>query len=181
MLGIEAELLPTDADESFDEGLSPGEIVMHISRSKAEKAAEIVQPPPTTLIIAADTMVVYNDLVIGKPNDEADALNTLNMLSGNTHEVYSGLTFVFDNKIVSDYGVTRVKFRDLCREEIQAYINSGEPFTKAGSYGAESAAASFVENIEGDFFNIVGLPVNKFAQMLKNIFGKTVFDIKKYN
>ena len=177
-LGIKAELLPTDVDETFDESLRPEEIVMDISRRKAEKAAEIVQSPPNTLIIAADTMVVYNNIVIGKPTDEADAFNTLSMLSGNTHEVYSGLTLVLNNKTFSDYGVTRVNFREISQEEIKAYIDLGEPFTKAGSYGAESAAAAFIESIEGDFFNIVGLPVNKFAYMLKNIFGKTVFDIK---
>jgi septum formation protein len=179
-LGINAELLPTDVDETFDGSLSPEEIVMNISQRKAKKAEEIIQPPPTTLIIAADTMVVYNNLVIGKPKDEADAFDTLTMLSGNEHEVYSGVTLILNNKIACDYGVTRVKFRDITQEEIKAYIKLGEPFTKAGSYGAESAAATFIQSIEGDFFNIVGLPVNKLAEMLKNIFNTTVFDIKKY-
>ena len=177
MLGIEAALLPTDTDESFEDKLSPEEIVTDISRRKAEKAIEIVQSPPTTLIIAADTMVVYNNLIIGKPIDEADAFNTLSMLSGKSHEVYSGLTLALNNQIASGYGVTRVKFRNISEEEIKAYINLGEPFTKAGSYGAESAAAAFIESIEGDFYNIVGLPVNKLVEMLKNIFNITVFDI----
>lgn len=177
MLGINAELLPTDVDESFDENLSPEKIVMDISRRKAEKAVEIVQVPPTTLIIAADTMVVYNNLVIGKPKDEDDAFNTLSMLSGTSHEVYSGLTLAFNNNIVSDYGVTRVNFKDISEKEIRAYINLGEPFTKAGSYGIESTAAAFIESMEGDFFNVVGLPVSKLVDMLKNIFNKTVFDI----
>lgn len=176
-LGINAELLPTDADETIEENLSPAETVMLLSGRKAIKAEEIAMPLPGTLIIAADTMVAINGLILGKPSDEADAFNTLSMLSGNTHEVYSGITLILNGCTVCDYGVTRVKFKRISTEEIDAYIKLGEPFTKAGSYGAESAAASFIESIEGDFYNIVGLPVGKLADMLKFFFSKTVFDI----
>jgi len=121
--------------------------------------------------------VVYNGKIIGKPSDEQDAVNTLLMLSGNFHEVYSGITVVYDNKIICDYDVTKVKFRDIDIKEIEQYMKTGDPLTKAGSYGAEGIGSTFIEYTEGDFFNIAGLPVFKFANILKNDFNMTVFDL----
>jgi len=129
------------------------------------------------MIITADTIVAYNGQIIGKPSDEQDAIDTLLMLSGNFHEVYSGITVVYDNKTVCDYDITRVKFRDIDKKEIEQYVKTGDPLTKAGSYGAEGIGSAFMEHIEGDFFNIAGLPVFKFVNILKNDFGMTVFDL----
>jgi len=151
---------------------------MGLAQRKARKAAGEINDPET-FIIAADTIVVYNGQIIGKPSDADDAVKTLLMLSGNYHEVYSGITVVYDGKTVCDYDVTKVKFRDIDVKEIEEYVKTGDPLTKAGSYGAEGAGAAFMEHIEGDFFNIAGLPVFKFANILKNDFDLTVFDLIK--
>ena len=177
-LGIKPEIYVTDADETLYDGINyaPEEIVTGLSQRKARKAAGEINDPET-FIIAADTIVAYNGQIIGKPSDADDAVKTLSMLSGNFHEVYSGITISFNNKTVCDYDVTKVKFRDIDKKEIEEYVKTGDPLTKAGSYGAEGAGAAFMEHIEGDFFNIAGLPVFKFANILKNDFGMTVFDL----
>ena len=155
---------------------TPEEIVTGLSQRKARKAAHEINDP-SAMIITADTIVVYDGKIIGKPTDERDATATLSMLSGNYHKVYSGITVVFDNKIICDCDVTKVKFRDLSKTEIEQYVKTGDPLTKAGSYGAEGIGSAFMEHIEGDFFNIAGLPVFKFANILKNDFGMTIFDL----
>ena len=121
--------------------------------------------------------MAYNGQILGKPSNERDAIDTLSMLSGNFHEVYSGITVVFDGKTVCDWDMTKVKFRDIGKKEIEQYVKTGAPLTKAGSYGAEGIGSAFMEQIEGDFFNIAGLPMFKFANILKNDFGITVFDL----
>ena len=177
-LGINAEIYITDADETLYDHINftPAEIVAGLAQRKARKAAGEINDP-SAFIIAADTIVVYGGQIIGKPSSASDAADTLSMLSGNFHEVYSGITIVFDNKTVCDYDVTKVKFRDISKKEIEEYVKTGDPLTKAGSYGAEGAGAAFMEQIEGDFFNIAGLPVFKFANILKNDFDMTVFDL----
>ena len=99
------------------------------------------------------------------------------MLSGNFHEVHSGITVVFADKTVCGCDVTKVKFRDIGMTEIEKYVRTGDPLTKAGSYGAEGIGSAFIEHIQGDFFNVAGLPVFTFANILKNDFGMTVFDL----
>jgi len=175
-LGIEAEVYITDADETLSGDFPPEEIVTELSRRKARAAAGVVGDP-STLIVAADTIVEFGGRIIGKPSDAADAAGTLLLLSGNTHRVYSGITVAFGGEMASDYDVTEVKFRDLGEREIAQYVKTGDPLSKAGSYGAEGPGSSFVERIEGDFFNVAGLPVPKFAYILKNSFGLTVFDL----
>ena len=177
-LGIDAEIYITDADETLydNRNFSPEEIVTGLSQRKARIACHEINDP-SCFIITADTVVVYDGKIIGKPEDESDAIDTLSMLSGNFHEVYSGITVVFANKTVCDYDVTKVKFRDISRSEIEQYVQTGDPMTKAGSYGAEGIGSAFMEHIEGDFFNIAGLPVFKFANILQNSFGMTVFDL----
>ena len=175
-LGIEAEIYITDADETLSGDVPPEKIVTELSRRKARAAAGVMGDP-STLIIAADTIVECGGRIIGKPSSEADAAETLSLLSGNLHRVYSGITVVFGGVAESDYDVTEVKFRDLGEREIAQYVKTGDPLTKAGSYGAEGPGSAFVERIEGDFFNVAGLPVPKFADILKNRFGLTVFDL----
>ena len=178
-LGIAAEIYVTDADETLygDIDFSPGEIVTGLSQRKARKAFDEIDDT-SVMIIAADTVVAHNGRILGKPSNKKDAAETLLALSGNFHEVYSGITVVFDNKIICDYDVTKVKFRDIDKKEIEEYVKTGDPLTKAGSYGAEGIGSAFIEYIEGDFFNIAGLPVFKFANILKSGFGMTVFDLR---
>jgi len=177
-LGIKAEIYITHTDETLYGNIkfTPEEIVAGLSQRKARRAAKDINDP-SALIIAADTIVCYNNQILGKPSDANDAVNTLLMLSGNIHKVYSGITVVFDNKTVCDYDVTKVKFRDIDKNEIENYVRTGDPLSKAGSYGAEGIGATFLEYIEGDFFNVAGLPVCKFANILKNDFKMTIFDL----
>jgi len=176
--GIKAEIYVTNADESLDGGddLAPGMIVSELAHRKAIKAISDINDD-SALIITADTIVAHNGKILGKPEDENDAIKTLAALSGDYHEVYSGICVAYKNKIIRDHDVTKVKFRDIAKKEIEAYVKSGDPLTKAGSYGAEGIGAAFIENIEGDFFNIAGLPVFKLVEILKNGFDLTIFDL----
>jgi len=180
-LGIKAEIFVTGADETLYGDYSPENMVTELSERKAKKALEDLKDAES-LIITADTVVVYNGRILGKPSGEDDAFKTLSMMSGNSHEVYSGITLAVKSlnnqvKVLADYDVTKVKFREISPYEIDLYIKTGDPLSKAGSYGAEGIGATFIERIEGDFFNIVGLPLNKFAGMLKTGWGLTIFDL----
>ena len=177
-LGINAEIYVTDVDESLYNGVNftPAEIVEGLSQRKARKAALDINDPDV-FIIAADTVVAFNGRILGKPSGKKDAVDTLMTLSGNLHEVYSGITVVYDGKIITDRDVTQVKFRTLGLTETELYVKTGDPLTKAGSYGAEGVGSSFIEYIKGDFFNVAGLPVSKFANILINDFNMTVFDL----
>jgi len=175
-LGINAEICATDADETLTGDYTPEQAVTELSQRKAERAAEMINDP-SSLIITADTLVVYKNRIIGKPADEADAFGTLSMLSGTVHEVYSGITVSLKSKIMCGYDVTKVKFREISGEEINLYIKAENTQTKAGSYSAQGIGSAFIKRIEGDFFNVVGLPVCKFADMLKTGWGLTVFDL----
>ena len=167
MLGLDFEILVSNAEESKGElPDSPGEQVMELA---ARKAGEIASLHPDALVIAADTIVVAEKQILGKPGDEEDARRMLSFLSGRWHEVYTGVALVkaAEKKRLVDYERTRVKFRPLSREEIDRYIRSGEPMDKAGAYGIQGLGAVLVERIEGCYFNVVGLPLTKLTLMLK--------------
>jgi len=168
----------TNADESLCGGKNrtPAEIVTELARRKARAAAAKIADA-SALIIAADTIVAHKGRILGKPSGTDDAVNMLSSLSGDTHEVYSGVAVVFGGKTVCGFDVTKVKFRDMDIKEITAYAATGDPLTKAGSYGAEGIGAAFIERIEGDFFNVAGLPVCKLANILKDGFKMSVFDL----
>ncbi|GHV13107.1 septum formation protein Maf [Clostridia bacterium] len=175
-LGISVKVYPTNTDESVSLNLPPDEIVLMLSKRKADTAAEVFGDDKN-LIIAADTVVYYDGLILGKPSGGEDAYNMLSMLSGNYHEVYTGLTVALAGKNVSVCDRTRVKFREIDQSDIEAYIATGEPLSKAGSYGAQGIGAAFIESVEGDYFNVVGLPVGKLAGVLREEFGLSVFDL----
>jgi septum formation protein len=172
--GISPEVIKTGADENISG--SPDYIVKELAGRKAAKALEIIGESPG-LLIAADTVVAFGDKILGKPEDERDAFKMLSMLSGKNHEVYSGLALVFNGRMLCDFDVTRVKFKELSEREINLYIKTGDPMTRAGSYGAEGLGAAFVEKIDGDFMNVAGLPVYKFVKMLETGFGLSIFDL----
>ncbi|NLZ44618.1 MAG: septum formation protein Maf, partial [Clostridia bacterium] len=150
-------------------------------RVAAEKAGEIAALHPNALVIAADTIVVAENRIMGKPRDKGDAREMLSFLSGRWHEVYTGIALVraAEGKSLLDYERTRVKFHSLSREEIDRYIRSGEPMDKAGAYGIQGLGAVLVERIEGCYFNVVGLPLAKLALMLKK-FGLEVLEVSSY-
>ena len=132
-----------------------------------------------TLVIACDTVVVYEGMVIGKPLDEAHAILTLGILSDSRHSVYSGLAVYYKGRIVTRAARTDVKFRELSEREIMAYVESGEPMGKAGSYAIQMKGASFVERIEGEFNNVVGLPLVTLLSLLREEFGVAPDDFMK--
>ena len=152
-----------DIDESMDPEKLPSDEVSRVSRLKAQAiscAAEDV-------VIAADTIVVCDGQILGKPKDEADALRMLKLLSGRAHQVMTGLTVLQGEKCISTTEITDVFFRQLSDEEIEGYIATGHPMDKAGAYGIQGGAALFVEKLMGDYFNVVGLPVCKLGVILK--------------
>lgn len=162
-----------DAEETYPDGLSPEEIVSHISRIKSEAAAPLVAPGD--ILITADTMVFLDHQRLGKPHDEADALRMLTALSGRRHTVCTGVTVRQGDKAESFTVSTAVYFRPCTQDELRAYIATGEPMDKAGAYGVQGRGALFVERIEGDFFNVMGLPVEQLGECLSRRFGVSLF------
>ena len=152
-----------DIDETMDPGKAPYDEVARVSRLKAQA----VPHETGDIVIAADTIVVCDDQVLGKPRDEQDAFRMLRLLSGRKHQVMTGLTVLQGGKSVSCTEVTGVCFRDLQDKEIDDYIATGEPMDKAGSYGIQGGAAIFVERLEGDYYNVMGLPVCRLNLILK--------------
>ncbi len=163
-MGIEDfEIITSDADESVDESLPPAEQVE--SRRKADAVAAEVSPDD--LIIAADTVVAMDGVVLGKPSDEEDAFRMLSALSGVRHHVFTGVTVRMGDRVLTRHEVTSVDFRTLEAEEVEQYIATGECMDKAGSYGIQGYGCLLVEGIVGDYYNVMGLPVALLSQMLK--------------
>lgn len=158
-------IIPARGEEKPPVGVTPGELVMALAAAKAREVAAGRSAEDT--VVGADTIVCIEGLILGKPHDQEDAARMLRLLSGNTHEVYTGVCLIKDGKESCRYDVTRVHFRPLSEGEISAYIKTGEPMDKAGAYGAQGKAALFVQGIEGDFFNVMGLPLCMLGEMLK--------------
>lgn len=167
------EILVPEADEDFDPALPPEEIVASICRKKAE-AARALADAPDAVIITADTMVFLGGLRLGKPRDQVEAFTMLSVLSGQTHQVCTGVTVSRGEQMETKTETTAVSFRPLTQDEIWGYIRSGEPFDKAGGYGVQGKAALFVRKIEGDYFNVMGLPLFLLGGMLAD-FGVNLF------
>lgn len=156
-------------EESYPEGLSPSGIVCHLSAIKSQA----IESGETDLVITADTMVFLDDERLGKPADEADALRMLTALQGRRHTVCTGVTVRRGEKMLTEAEETAVLFRSATQEELLSYIRSGEPMDKAGAYGIQGLGALLVEGIEGDFFNVMGLPLLRLSRMLAQ-FGVTL-------
>lgn len=168
MLGLKNfKIIPAVAEEHFDSKMSPNEIVCSLSFDKAAEVAVLCTDEE--IIIAADTIVAMDGEVLGKPADEKEAFSMLSHLSGREHTVYTGVTVRRGNTVLTEFERTEVRFRKLTEREITAYIATGEPMDKAGAYGAQGIGALFVEHIDGDFFNVMGLPICRLSQMLKEM------------
>lgn len=153
------------ADETYPAGLTARETVAHIARNKAEAAKALTKPED--IVITADTMVFLGDERLGKPHDEADALRMLKELSGNRHTVCTGVTVRQGDRLNCFTVSTDVYFRAADEAELRAYIATGEPMDKAGAYGIQGLGSLLVERIDGDFFNVMGLPVMPLSRVLK--------------
>ncbi len=182
-IGLEFEICPAKGEEIITKSI-PEEVVMELSKQKAEEVAAMVSSyaiehkdittPSDILVIGADTVVAYDGKILGKPVDEADAKAMLSMLSGNTHSVFTGVTLVLIDKSgrageLVFYEKTDVKMHKMSEQEIDRYISTGEPMDKAGSYGIQGKCAIYIEKIDGDYNNVVGLPITRIYQELKKI------------
>ena len=154
-----------EVEESFPENLTPQEVVEYISREKAEAAAALCSEDE--IVITADTMVFLDHQRLGKPQDEADALRMLTALQGRHHTVCTGVTVRRGAEVITESETTHVYFRPATQAALRAYIATGEPMDKAGSYGVQGKGALLVEKLDGDFFNVMGLPVLRLSRMLK--------------
>lgn len=158
------KIISPDVDEHVEGNPSPAELVEALSRRKAGAVA--AQADEDDLIIAADTVVALDGAVLGKPEDERDAFSMLSALSGNRHMVYTGVTVIRGEQVVTTHEETVVTFRELEPDEISSYIETGEPMDKAGAYGIQGLGALLVSGIEGDYFNVMGLPVYRLGRIL---------------
>ncbi len=158
-------ILPSDADEELPENISPGEAVKLLAKTKAESVSK--SAGGNAVVIAADTVVCYQDEILGKPADRGDAFRMLSMLSGKTHAVYTGFCVRNGSREILASERTEVEFRSLTSEEIWSYIDTGEPFDKAGAYGIQGLGAMLVRRIDGDYYNVMGLPVCRLSLALK--------------
>ncbi len=188
-IGIKFEILPAKGEEILTSNI-PSQAVLELSKQKATEVAEQVEKSILNLskqkmnelveqteqmqkgivVLGADTIVVFKDKILGKPKDTADAINMLQMLSGNIHSVFTGVTLFIleeDNKrIVSFYEETKVSMYSMTKEEITAYVKTKEPMDKAGAYGIQGRGARYIERMEGDYYNVVGLPIGRIYQEL---------------
>lgn len=158
---LKFDVMPSDAQEITTK-TAPNEVVMELASIKAKDIYE--KSEKQSMIVGADTVVAYQGQILGKPTDEADAKRMLTMLSGQTHEVYTGVCVIEDEKIKTFYEETKVTFYEISDEQIDRYIKTGEPMDKAGSYGIQGKAAVFIKGIEGDYYNVVGFPIARFLQ-----------------
>ncbi|MEH7399726.1 Maf family protein [Gottfriedia acidiceleris] len=166
MLNIPFIIETSDVEEVMEQNLQSSEIVMKLAE---EKAIDVSNKFPNAVVIGADTIVTYNDKKLGKPTSKEDAFAMLKMLSGKTHEVFTGVSIINEGKSSSFYQCTKITFSELSDQEIMDYINTNEPMDKAGSYGIQGFGGTFVEKIDGDYYSVVGLPINKVKKKLREL------------
>lgn len=174
-IGINAQVIPSNVDEDAYKGLEAEKMVMQLSFVKAADVARSFRK--NTFVIGADTCVCLEGKIFGKPESKDDAKRMLEKLSGKTHQVYTGYCVIDcgSGKSVSRCAVTNVTFKELTESEIEAYVETGEPLDKAGAYGIQEKGAVFVEKIDGDYSNVVGLPLSPLYKLFKEEFMTDLF------
>lgn len=186
-IGAEFEILPAKGEEVITSTI-PSQVVMELSSQKAEEVAgrfeaelgaaakSESEKESVVVILGADTVVAYDNQILGKPKDKEDAVNMLKMLSGNTHSVFTGVTLILCKNGMQEkqsfFAETKVTMYPLTEQEIWAYVETGEPMDKAGAYGIQGKGAVLVEKIDGDYNNVVGLPVAMVCRKLSGNEGK---------
>jgi septum formation protein len=165
-LGISFEVSSSSIEEKVDPTASPAETVISLAE---QKSLAVASRFPNAIVIGADTIVTKDAVMLGKPKDEQDAFRMLKTLSGQTHSVFTGVAIVKNGETTSFYVETEVVFWPLSDVEIHQYIQSKEPFDKAGAYGIQGLGAVFVREIKGDYFSVVGLPVSRLVRELKQL------------
>ena len=171
-VGISYEVMPSSIDEDAIQADTPAALVEALSAAKAEDIAERLTK--NFVIIGADTVVVKDNSILGKPSDEAEAAKMLQMLQGNRHEVYTGVTLISVSPegkgLIDTFHVrTIVDMIPMTAAQIDAYIKTGEPMDKAGAYGIQGRGAAYIQDIAGDYYNVVGLPISTVLARLANM------------
>ena len=161
------EAVSLDADETLPDNIEPLNASEYLALVKARAAAEIY---PDNIVIGCDTAVICGNDILGKPSDKDDCIRCITELSGKTHQVVTGCAIIYHSSVISFSEVTDVAFRDLSNDEITAYASTDEPYDKAGGYGIQGKASELIKNINGDFFNVVGLPVTRLFNELKKFY-----------
>lgn len=165
-LGWDFRIVPPVIEESLLDGLSPPEQAVRIA---SEKADNVFENFPEALVIAADTIVVHGNEILGKPKDPHDAVRMLSLLAGKTHSVITGVAVRLKGRSSSGFEETRVTFRDLSVSEIRAYFSGGESMDKAGAYAIQGWGSLLASSIEGCYFNVVGLPLYRLSRLLEEM------------
>ncbi len=169
LLNLPFTVQAADIDEAMDEARPAAEEVARVSRLKALAIAADGED----VVIAADTIVVLGGHILGKPRDQAHAAEMLTALSGQDHQVMTGVTVRRGSRLLTHTEITDIHFRPLSQEEIRAYVATGEPMDKAGAYGIQGGAALFADKMHGDYYNVMGLPVCALYLMLRQIMEDT--------
>lgn len=171
---VKFDIIKSEIDEVILDNELPSQVVMRLA---FEKCIDIAAKHRESLVIGADTVVVLDDIILGKPKDIDEAIAMITQLSGKTHQVITGISLInlTANKKIIDYVVSNVKFKDLSAEDIKDYIQTNESLDKAGAYGIQGYGALLVEEIQGDYFNIVGLPISRLSDLLKQHFSINIF------
>lgn len=166
LVGIPHTVVPADIDETPEPDEAPAALVTRLAR---EKALRIARDAPHALVVAADTVVVLDGEILGKPASVADAEATIARLSGRTHTVATGIACALNGRLVSDVEQVAVTFRRLDADEIRAYVATGEPMDKAGSYGIQGFGATIVQRIDGDYFAVMGLSLVRMLELMREL------------
>lgn len=182
MLGVPFTVVSADVDEQ-SELSDPTLLVRELALRKGRATRDLLRVRGelrgNTLILAADTVVAVDGRILGKPSDESEAKQMLRLLSGRTHRVISGIALVSENGECVASEETAVRFSVLSETDIDRYVQSGEPMDKAGAYAVQGLASVFIDGIDGDYFSVVGLPVHRFDELLRQFVGAGIFALRK--
>lgn len=168
-IGLDFQVLVSEVEEKVNTDI-PYLVVEQLSAQKAEAVAQKLEKEEPALVIGADTIVACDGQILGKPRDKEEAVQMLRKLNGRSHQVYTGVTLIFGDKIKTFYEATEVEFYPMTEEEIGAYVETPDPLDKAGAYGIQGFCARYIKGITGDYNNVVGLPVGRLYQEMKRLF-----------
>ena len=170
--GLHFEVIPSDMEEIITKDI-PSDVVMELAEQKAKHVYESLSDKSDVVIIGSDTIVVYRDEILGKPADKQEAYDMLSMLADRTHQVYTGVSLIINKggnlNVNTFYEKTDVTFYPIFKEDLRRYVESGDPLDKAGAYGIQGDFSIHIKEIHGDYNNVVGLPIGRLYQELKNI------------
>ena len=182
MLGVKFEIVSADANESSPE-TCPTTLVQELALRKGRATRELLAArgewDANNLIIASDTVVAKGNTILGKPADDADAARMLHLLAGSTHSVISGIALLTGEREITDADTTSVRFGPMTDTEIAHYVQTGEPRDKAGAYAVQGLASLWIEGLDGDYFNVVGLPVHRLNALVRRFLGVTLPELDR--